>query len=103
MRTRGLPTGARACFAVLLLFWAAAAPAQLPTTITISDPGSQMAEVLRHGQQLEVERRWGEALAYYEDAVRQHPQDASLQQRFDSTLRAGPDAGSQTRRDKAGR
>jgi carboxyl-terminal processing protease len=84
MRSRVFPIGIRACFGAFALLLAAAAVGQLPTTIAISDPGNQVADVLRHGQQLEIERRWGEALAYYEDAVRQHPQDANLQQRFDA-------------------
>ena len=57
--------------------------AQLPTTITISDPRGEVAELLRRGDQLERQQRWGEALAYYEDAVRQHPEETTLQQRFD--------------------
>ena len=63
---------------------AAPATAQLPTTITISDPRGDMADLLRGGQQLEQQRRWGEALAHYEDAIRQYPNDTALQQRFDA-------------------
>ncbi len=74
----------RAAFIVLAVLLAGPALAQLPTTITISDPQGELANVLRRGQQLESQRRWGEALAHYEDAVRQHPKDLSLQQRFDS-------------------
>ncbi len=74
----------RACLAVAALLFAAPALAQLPTTITISDPQGEVSELLRRGQQLEQQRRWGEALAHYEDAVRQHPKEASLQQRFDT-------------------
>ena len=75
----------RACLAVVALLFAAPALAQLPTTISISDPQGEINELLRRGQQLEQQRRWGEALAHYEDAVRQHPKEASLQQRFDTT------------------
>ncbi len=71
--------GIRAFLAVSTLLFAASAGAQ--TTITIIDHG-EVADLLRHGQQLEQQRRWGEALAYYENAVRQHPQESSLQQRF---------------------
>jgi carboxyl-terminal processing protease len=78
----------RACLAAVALLLAVPAVAQLPhaglTTITISDPQGEVAELLHRGQQLEQQRRWGEALAHYEDAVRQHPKDSSLQQRFDT-------------------
>ena len=74
----------RACLAAIALLLAVPAVAQLPTTITISDPRGEVAELLHHGQQLEQQRRWGEALAHYEDAVRQHPKESSLQQRFDT-------------------
>jgi carboxyl-terminal processing protease len=39
---------------------------------------------LRRGQVLEGERRWGEALTYYEEALRQFPADGDLKRRFDS-------------------
>ncbi len=84
MRRRGSGAGFRACLAVIPLLLATTAAAQLPTTITISDPRGEIADVLRRGQQLEQQRRWGEALGHYEDAVRQHPQDTALQQRFDA-------------------
>lgn len=41
------------------------------------------SEYLRRGQLLEGERRWGEAVAHYEEAIRQFPADSSLKQRFD--------------------
>jgi carboxyl-terminal processing protease len=49
-------------------------------------PAASVAEVydyLRRGQALEGERRWGEAVAYYEEALRQFPDDGSLKRRFD--------------------
>ena len=39
-------------------------------------------EVLREGIQLEEERRWGEALSHYEDALRTYPGDRALEQRL---------------------
>ena len=84
MRRRVCVVGIRACLAVLALLLTAAAYAQLPTTVTISDPRGEIDELLQRGHQLEVERRWGEALAHYEDAVRQHPKEAELQRRFDA-------------------
>ena len=40
-------------------------------------------DYLRRGQFLEGERRWGEAVAHYEEAIRQFPADSSLKERFD--------------------
>ena len=84
MRQRVFSVGFRACLATLALLLAIPAVAQLPTTITISDPRGEVAELLHRGQQLEQQRRWGEALAHYEDAVRQYPKETALQQRFDN-------------------
>ena len=49
-------------------------------------PGSTAGagDWLRRGQVLEGERRWGEALTYYEEALRQFPADGDLKRRFDS-------------------
>ena len=80
--------GIQACWTALALVLAVPAFAQLPAyTISISDPGSKsdIADLLRSGQQLERQGRWGEALTYYEDAVRKYPNEASLRQRFDTT------------------
>ena len=71
-----------AVFLAVLLF-AGALPAQ--TAFSGSDQVAEVGELLRHGRQLEIERRWGEAVAHYEDAVRQFPGEASLQRRFDYT------------------
>lgn len=84
MRRRVYVVGIRACLAALALLLTSAAYAQLPTTVTISDPRGEIDELLRRGHQLEIERRWGEALAHYEDAVRQHPKELDLQRRFDT-------------------
>lgn len=43
---------------------------------------SEVQEVLARGQVLESERKWGEALSVYEDALRQHPELAALHQRI---------------------
>jgi carboxyl-terminal processing protease len=77
--------GIHAWLAALALLYVAPAAAQLPKyTITISDSRGDAAKLLRDGQQLEQQRRWGEALAHYEDAIRQYPNDSTLQQRFDA-------------------
>jgi carboxyl-terminal processing protease len=39
-------------------------------------------EVLRQGQSLEQERRWGDALSHYENALREHPERRDLQERL---------------------
>ena len=78
-----VPFGYRACLAVLALLLAVPAAAQQGTVISISDPRGDAADLLRGGQQLEQQRRWGEALAHYEEAIRQYPDDAALHQRFD--------------------
>jgi len=50
-----------------------------------SDAAAAIGEVLRQGRQLEVERRWAEALTLYEEAVRQFPGERSLEVRFEAT------------------
>jgi carboxyl-terminal processing protease len=84
MRRRVFTSGFCACLAAIPLLFATTAAAQLPTTVTIKDPLGEVAEAIDHGQQLESQRRWGEALSHYEDAVRLHPRDTALQERFDS-------------------
>jgi carboxyl-terminal processing protease len=39
-------------------------------------------DLLRQGMGLEAERRWGEALTLYEDALRNYPRDQRLESRF---------------------
>jgi carboxyl-terminal processing protease len=82
MRQRVTSLGLRALLAVGAILLAVPAVAQL-TTITIRDPRGEIDELLRRGQQLELQRRWGEALAHYEGAVRRYPQETSLHARFD--------------------
>lgn len=70
---------------VPLLCTAPAAAQHLPKyIINISDPRGGVAELLRGGERLEQQRRWGEALAHYEDAIRQYPNDTVLRRRFDA-------------------
>jgi carboxyl-terminal processing protease len=84
MRRRVFLAGLCACLAILPLLVGTAAVAQLPTTITISDPRGEVNDLLQQGQRLEQQHRWGEALTHYEEAVRQYPKDSSLQKRFDN-------------------
>jgi carboxyl-terminal processing protease len=79
-------TGIRACLTALALLLAVPAFAQLPAyTISISDTTGDVAALLRDGEQLERQQRWGEALAHFEDAVRKFPNDAVLRQHFETT------------------
>ena len=58
----------------------------VPAAAQLADRAAETAgvgDVLRHGQQLETERRWGDALAAYEDALRQYPDERSLERRFE--------------------
>ena len=53
-------------------------------TVTLAQPvvtHDALAVVLEQGSRLERERKWAEALSHYEDALRQHPQRAELQER----------------------
>jgi len=84
MRQRVTTVGFRTCLAFLALLFSVPAVAQLPTTITISDPHGEVTELLRRGRQLEIERRWGEALVHYEDAVRDYPENTTLRHRFET-------------------
>jgi len=73
------------CAAVVVPSILSSASAQLPTTITISDPHGDVADMLRGGQRLELQRRWGEALSLYEDGIRKYPNDTSLRERFNTS------------------
>jgi carboxyl-terminal processing protease len=81
MRQR-VPFRYLACLAALTLFAALPAAAQQGTVISISDPRGGVADLLRGGVQLEQQRRWGEALAHYEEAIHQYPNDTALHQHF---------------------
>ncbi len=58
----------------------------IPATVDVSlgTETTAIGSLLRQGQQLELERRWGDALTHYEDALRAHPDEAGLQRRFES-------------------
>ncbi|MEX0794966.1 MAG: S41 family peptidase [Pirellulaceae bacterium] len=44
---------------------------------------SAVREILANGEQLERQGRWGEALSFYEDAVRNHGEDQALKHKLD--------------------
>jgi len=91
MRRRVFLVGTATFLLAMFAAWQAApASDRVPvTTITILDSREQttgdVADLLRRGRHLELERRWGDALSFYEDALRQHDAEPSLQQRFDVT------------------
>ncbi len=75
---------------VLLLAAAAAfvAPQSLFAQVDFGPAGAsadQVDTILERGQALEKERRWGEALTHYEEALRQHPNESRLEQKFTSS------------------
>lgn len=81
MRRRVLaPVSVLVRAALLVLLLGSLAAAQTPQLTW--DHTAEVSELLRKGQELEVECRWGDAFSHYEDAVRQFPQDRSLQRRF---------------------
>ncbi|HVU89467.1 MAG TPA: hypothetical protein VHD36_19215, partial [Pirellulales bacterium] len=43
------------------------------------------SRLIQQGQSLENERRWGEALTFYEDALRKFPHDPAIEQHLAST------------------
>ena len=60
---------------------AALSDAALPVAGAPNDE-TEIAELLDRGRRLEGERRWGEALTLYEDALRQHPAAQRFEQRL---------------------
>ncbi len=69
---------ALACAAAMAVLPAAAQQLALPAA-----GGASLSDFLDRGQTLEIQRRWSEAVAIYEDALRQFPGDPSIKQRFD--------------------
>ncbi len=71
--------------AVGLLLAIAPLAAQPPVSLSLGDQSLRVNGFLERGRQLETQRRWGEALAYYEDALRLYPEEQSLERRFELT------------------
>ena len=57
--------------------------ARASETISIPDHTVEIDVILRQGQQMELQRRWEEALTHYEEASRRYPGDRGLQRRFE--------------------
>ncbi len=53
------------------------------TTVEISDQSAEVGELLRLGRELELERRWAEALGHYETSLRKFPSNETFQRRLD--------------------
>ncbi len=76
----------RAWTPLILLLAVASVPT--PTAAQVSIPPAatvgqeSLSEMLQHGGRLEQERRWSDALSYYEEAFRQHPERRELEQRI---------------------
>ena len=68
--------------AAVLALPAAAQPAAT-SSIAFSDRSLQIDGYLERGQQLELQRRWGEALAHYEEGLRQFPDENTLEKHFE--------------------
>ena len=69
-------------FSAVVAFGATAGQAQVriitPQSESPAVTTTALDDVLRRGQQFEVERRWGDALTLYEDALRHRPGDPAL-------------------------
>jgi carboxyl-terminal processing protease len=81
----------RRCALAALALWLAVlglpaivpATGQQPATLAVTSRTLQVDGLLRKGQELESQRRWGEALAHYEDALRLYPEETSFERRFE--------------------
>jgi carboxyl-terminal processing protease len=51
--------------------------------VRLPDAAAQVDAILRRGRQYEAVEQWGEALAHYEDALREFPQDRALHERYE--------------------
>ncbi len=72
------------CFALFAVLGVPAAAQQQPaSSLAFSERSLQVDGYLQRGQTLEVQRRWGEALAHYEEGLRQFPEENTLEKRFE--------------------
>jgi carboxyl-terminal processing protease len=68
--------------ALVLAALVAALPAARAQSRVPQPPSMNVRTVLEQGQQLENQRRWGEALSLYEESLRELPGEADLETRF---------------------
>ena len=83
--TRRTPLSRVSLVTGALLVILALAPAFAQSPQTGPSLTTEVGELIRQGQQLEIERRWSEALTHYEEAVRRFPEERSLKRRFEFT------------------
>ncbi len=70
--------------ATFAVYTAAAAAQQTPpSSLVFSQSSVEIDGCLQRGQELEGQHRWGEAVAHYEQGLRQHPDVGSLEKRFE--------------------
>ncbi len=53
------------------------------TTLEINEQPAEVGELLRFGRELELERRWAEALSHYETSLRKFPSNETFRRRLD--------------------
>ena len=81
----------RRLFAASILWFAALAILAVPTlaqqpatsSLVFSERSVQIDGYVQRGQELEVQRRWGEALAHYEEGLREFPEENVLEKHFE--------------------
>lgn len=83
MRRSAVLTGGLFWLATLIAISLGPAIAQQPVTVPASTRTTDISELLRQGQEFEVQRRWGDALSHYEGALRQFPGESGFQRRFE--------------------
>jgi len=79
------PASAQAPFSAGAAAFAPAPAAAKPVPAPLLVADEHVAKVLVKGRELEIQRRWSEALTWYEEALRQYPQQQSLEQRLHLT------------------
>ncbi len=67
----------------LLIAPQAVTPAVAQTQSVDAELSATLQSIFQKGQSLEAERKWGEALTHYEDALKDIPGSATLKQRYD--------------------
>ena len=72
------------CLATFSVFAGHLSAQQTPaSSLQFAERSVEIDGYLERGQQLEGQRRWGEALAHYEEGLRQFPEVPSLEKRFE--------------------
>jgi carboxyl-terminal processing protease len=69
--------------AIVLLAGPLAAQQTATSSLVFSEQSVEIDGYLQRGQELEGQRRWGEALAHYEEGLRHYPEAQPLEKRFE--------------------